>query len=148
MMPKKAVIILSISFVILGIFITAASFHRQFYDKMYFKKAILKTNEINRNVMGQYLSCELSSSMGKYTINMSLNIPCKNEKQFQQLQRALPGIKSDMIIQLSSIDMENNVDQGNLDKIKYTLLQIINNYSSKPVEDIYLNKFWASLESS
>lgn len=140
MIRKGIVPILLISVIILGGFFTVSGFGRQFYKKLDFK-AVSKTNVSNPMSAVKYIACELTSAMGVYTVNMNLNIACENDNQHQQLQRALSGIKSDMVIQLSSAGMEESISQRNFNDIKYRMLRIVNRYCAKPVENIYLNKF-------
>jgi len=140
-MTRKGVVpILLISVVILGGFFTVAGFGSQFYKKLGFK-AVSKTNGSNPGPGVKYVACELTSGMGRYIVNMDLNITCKNDNQHQQVQRAISDIKSDMIVQLSSAGMEQSISQRNFDDIKYCMLRIVNRYCTKPVENIYLNKF-------
>lgn len=113
-----------------------------YYDKGINLHIISLSRIINNREDITSVKCKVVQSFGKKgLLSMEMAIPCEDEKQLADLTKKMHIIKSDFLTNLDQMKIEEWVRNGELRTMKTELLKIVNNYTDKPVENLYFESF-------
>ena len=90
----------------------------------------------------RHLRYKMVSNLGEGKIlKMEMAIPYENREERIDLKRNMQKIKNDILVTFDQEEMEEWVEQRNFEAIKSKYLAIINQYTDKPVKELFFASF-------
>jgi flagellar basal body-associated protein FliL len=74
-------------------------------------------------------------------MRMEVAIPCRDKKQYSDLDQNLPRIKDALLTSIDQEKMTKHIGDRNFDMIKKSYLNVINRFLEKPVDTILITSF-------
>jgi hypothetical protein len=79
----------------------------------------------------------------RMNVGIKMAIPCETNEQKDKLFRSLKQIKHEFLMNQDQGNLERLVRARDFDGIKKGLLQVVNNYSDRPIKTLYFEEFLA-----
>lgn len=116
----------------------------------YYYREDIRTLKISKDKTGRFFSSEsrmnvkpvLFANIGTKHLRLKLNIPCKDKEQKDDLLRKMPRIKHELLMSMSSKEVELSIEQKNFNAIRKHLLHVFNSHVTEPLEKLYFEGFF------
>lgn len=94
-----------------------------------------KTNYKNARI-------DFVTNMGtNYHARLEIAVPCEDRKQYSEVTKKAPQIKNALITTIEQEEFAVLISTRDFDAIKKAYISIINRFTDKPIDTIYINSF-------
>lgn len=130
---------ITISFLIGMIGITIFGFI--FSNHIHFPTLSMPMLDNKDNPGKNLVSCPLRANVGKEMLDMELNFLASDEKQRADLEKIIPIVQSEFLLNADTDDMRRSIQERDFEAIKAFMLKTVNQHSAQPVKSVYFNSF-------
>ncbi len=129
--------------IILGIILASIFLVYNYRERLNIAQLITITKDrfFVQNDRRLYIKLVVNATVDNKGLSINYYIPCQNMKQRQQILKTLPGIKNDLIISFSKPELVHSIERRDFKTIKKHFITIINKYTEKKINKLYLTYF-------
>lgn len=85
---------------------------------------------------------DFTTNMGtNYHARLEIAVPCKNKKQYSEVTKKASQIKNALITTIEQEEFAMLIATRDFDAIKKTYISVINRFTDKPIDTIYIDSF-------
>jgi len=137
----RDITILFIIVVIVAILVGILGFAYNYKDDFDLQLQLNNTKEKLFVIKKMNVKFSVNTSIAKDTLSIKYYVPCSTLEQRTHLVKNLPMIKHGIMIAMNRPKMTTAVHKRDFESIKKYSLKVINDYSIKKVDKIYLDYF-------
>lgn len=103
---------------------------------------LLAANFKNKETKLRNAHIDFVTNMGtNYHARLEIAVPCENKKQYAEVRQKAPQIKNALITTIEQEEFAMLIATRDFDAIKKTYISVINRFTDKPIDTIYINSF-------
>lgn len=103
---------------------------------------LLAANFKNKDTNYRNAHIDFVTNMGtNYHASLEIAVPCKNKKQYSEVRQNASQIKNALITTIEQEEFAMLIATRDFDAIKKTYISVINRFTDKPIDTIYINSF-------
>ena len=88
-----------------------------------------------------FLKFHIIAGINDQSLRVKFSVPCSSLSQKYDMMKRLPKIKHELLMTMSRPNVIKSVEERDFKKIKKHSLKVINNYSDKKINKLYVEFF-------
>ncbi len=126
----------------LGSILTMTGLAYQYRDEIDLTHKLKYVKERFFTTSGVSVKFHVVANIGDKSLRIKYYVPCKDLKQKYRLLKKLPGIKHEMLMAMSRMELIKSVEGRDFNRIKKYSLQVVNYFTKDKINNIYIDFFF------